>query len=137
MTTDEDEGVRLDKAREPEPSEPSDPSGLSEGPRVRFWHRDHPVFAPLTGFFTGFLLVILALVALGSLLQEVFEYDVTAHPWILLVAVAAVLLVNVVLLVLPRSRRFARYMLFGVLATPLVILGVAALTTFLLIRSDG
>ncbi len=132
MTT--DEGVRLEKAGEPESSDPG-PAHAAE--RVRFWHGEHPVFAPLTGFFTGFLLVIVALAALGFVLQEVFDYDVTQHPWVLLVAVAAVFVVNVVLLVRPHSRRFGRYMLFGVLATPAVIFGVGALTTYLLIQNDG
>ena len=103
----------------------------------RFWHRAHPVFTPLAGFFTGVVTIIVVLAALGWLLEEVFDYGVSDHPWVFLAAVGAVFLVNLVLVALPGTRRFARYMLFGVLATPAVIAGVAALTTYLLIRGDG
>lgn len=98
----------------------------------RFWHRGHPVFTPLTGFFTGVLLVVLLGGLLSVILDRVVGYDVGERPWILLVAVAALLVVTLVLLVPARTRRFARYMLFGVLATPAVVAATASLTLWLL-----
>lgn len=137
MSTDEDVEVEQTAAEGQAASSASGRGGARRQRRLRPWHRDHPAWAPLAGFFTGFFLVIAALVLLGWLVEEVFDYDVTSHPWILLVAVAVVFVVNVALLVRQESRRFARYMLFGVLVTPVVIFGVGALTTYLLIRSDG
>ena len=99
--------------------------------------RDHPVFAPLAGFFTGAVLVVFLGGLLGVILDLVLDYDVGEHLWILLVAVAVLLVVTVVLISWPRTRRFGRYMLLGVIATPAVIAAVAALTFWLLLRNDG
>jgi hypothetical protein len=106
-------------------------------PEVRFWHRDHPVFTPLAGFFTGVLLVVVVLGLLGALLDLVVGYDVGAHPWVFLVALGVLLVANLVLVVVGGTRRFARYMLFGVLTTPVVVVAVGALTLSMLIKNDG
>ncbi|MDO9457993.1 hypothetical protein [Nocardioides sp.] len=102
----------------------------------RFWHRDHPVFTPLSGFFTGVLLVVVVLGLLGAIL-EVVGYDVSAHPWVFLVALGVLLALNLVLVVVGSTRRFARYMLFGILTTPTVVFLVASLTFWLLLNADG
>ncbi|MFB9313838.1 hypothetical protein [Nocardioides plantarum] len=107
------------------------------GDRPRTRHRDHPVFTPLAGFFTGVLLVVVLGGLLGAILDLVLGYDVGEHPWILLVAVGVLLVVTLGLVAVPRTRRFARYMLFGVLTTPAVIAVVASLTFWLLLKNDG
>lgn len=102
-----------------------------------FWHRDHPVFLPLAGFFTGTLLVILVLGVLGLVLKALFDVDLSEHPGPFFVAISALFVLNLLLLVTPHTRRFARYMLFGLLATPVVVGGVAAATLVLLVRNDS
>ncbi|MGA8847721.1 MAG: hypothetical protein WB471_13985 [Nocardioides sp.] len=101
------------------------------------WQRGHPVFVPLAGFFTGTLLVALVLGALGVGLKAWFDVDLSENPEPFFVAILALLVLNVLLLVAPVTRRFARYMLFGLLATPVVVAGVGAATLFLLVRNDG
>ncbi len=126
-----DEGVRVG------PDTPADGVAGSTDVAPRFWHRDHPVFTPLAGFFTGTATILVVLAALGWLLDVVLGYDVSDHPWAFLLAVGLVFLVVLVLVALPGSRRFARYMLLGVLVTPTVVALVAVATTYLLIRNDG
>ncbi len=79
------------------------------------------MFLPLAGFFTGTLLVVLVLGGLGLVLNALFGYDLSEHPGPFFVAILALFVLNVVLIVAPRTRRFARYMLFGLLATPVVV----------------
>lgn len=107
------------------------------GTDPRFWHRDHPVFTPLAGFFTGVLTVVVVLGLLGAILDLVVGYDVSEHPWVFLVALGVLLAVNLVLVVVHSTRRFARYMLFGILTTPAVVSAVAFLTFYLLLQADG
>lgn len=126
----------VDQAPDEAPDEPTDGAVGASDDAPRFWHREHPVFTPLVGFFTGLVAILIALAALGWILDKTVGYDISEHPWVFLVAVGVVLVVNLVLVALPRSRRFARYMLFGVLLTPLVIIVSAALTTYLLLKSD-
>ena len=102
-----------------------------------FWHRSHPVFTPLAGFFTGTLLVVLVLGILGVVLSALFDVEVSEHPGPFLVAILGLFVINVVLLVAPGTRRFARYMLFGLLATPVVVGGIAALTLLVLVKTDS
>ena len=102
-----------------------------------FWHRSHPTFLPLSGFFTGTLLVVLVLGGLGLILKALCGVDLSEHPGPFLVAILSLFVINVVLLVAPVTRRFARYMLFGLLVTPVVVGAVGAVTLYLLISNDG
>ncbi|MDE0778896.1 hypothetical protein [Nocardioides sp.] len=102
-----------------------------------FWHRSHPTFLPLSGFFTGTVLVVLVLGGLGLILKALFDVDLSEHPGPFLVAILSLFVINVVLLVAPATRRFARYMLFGLLVTPVVVGAVGAVTLYLLISNDG
>ena len=96
-----------------------------------------PVLTPLAGFYTGTVLVVVVLGGLGLVLKALFDVDLSEHPGPFLVAILSLFVINVVLLVTPGSRRFARYMLFGLLATPVVVGGAAALTLFVLVSNDG
>ncbi|MAS56216.1 MAG: hypothetical protein CMJ44_16640 [Pimelobacter sp.] len=102
-----------------------------------FWHRSHPTFLPLSGFFTGTVLVVLVLGGLGLILKALFDVDLSEHPGPFLVAILSLFVINVVLLVAPATRRFARYMLFGLLVPPVVVGAVGAVTLYLLISNDG
>lgn len=106
---------------------------VAEAPR--FWHRDHPVFTPLAGFFTGVLTVIVVLGLLGAILDLV-GFDISESPWVFLVALGVLLAANLVLVVVEGTRRFARYMLFGILTTPAVVAAVASLTFWILLSND-
>lgn len=97
----------------------------------RFWHRSHPVFTPLTGFFTGVLAVVVVLALLGLILEVVLDYEVGEHPWVILVALGVLLAINLALVVVEGTRRFARYMLYGIITTPVIVFGTAALTFFI------
>jgi hypothetical protein len=99
-----------------------------------WWHRDHPTFSALTGFFTGLAVVIVVPGAFAAVLRAMFDYETAEElfPFVLIV-----LAVPLVLIVPPRTRRFGRYMLLGMLATAVVVLGVAALVVWILIETDG
>ncbi|WP_170219464.1 hypothetical protein [Nocardioides litoris] len=129
-------GQEADAAPGPDGAVAQEAFGDPAGP-PRFWHRSHPVFTPLAGFFTGMLLVVVVLGLLGAILDQVVGYDVSAHPWVFLLALGVLLVVNLGLVVVEGTRRFARYMLFGILTTPAVVAAVAALTAWILISRDG
>lgn len=99
-----------------------------------WWHRDHPVFTPLTGFFSGllFVLVVPGIYAgvLGTFLQP---HQVRAvFPWLLVS-----LLVPAYLLARPHTRRFGGYFLLGMVATAAVVLGVGALVIWVMMHLDA
>jgi hypothetical protein len=109
----------------------------SSGRRFRlpeWWHRDHPVFVPLAGFFTGMVFIILVPGTYAAILKAVVGYERAEDlfPFVLLT-----LVVPLALLVPPRTRGFGRYMLFGVVATALVVVGVALGVLWFLLNRDG
>lgn len=99
-----------------------------------WWHRDHPVFVPLSGFFSGlaFVLVVPGLYAgiLGTFLQP--HQVRAAFPWLLVS-----LLVPAYLLARPHSRRFGGYFLLGMVGTVAVVLLVGGLVLWLMMKTDG
>lgn len=145
MNTDEglrdrDEGapVETDEAAL-EDTEAAEDAGSGENadatkPAPSWWHRDHPTFSALSGFFTGLLVVIIVPGGFAAVLRTVFDYE-TAEELFPLVLVT--LAVPLGLMVAPRTRRFGRYMLLGMLATAAVVLGVGALVVWILIQRDG
>ena len=101
-----------------------------EADQPSWWHRDHPVFASLAGFFTGLLFVIVVPGAYAGILASVMDAEAAEDMFpFVLVSLA----VPIVLLVHPATRRFARYMLLGIVSTALVVGGVAALVLWLLV----
>jgi len=108
---------------------------VDKGRRVPdWWHRDHPVFVPLAGFFTGMVFIILVPGTYAAVLKALvgFERAESLFPFVLLT-----LVVPIALLVPHRTRRFGRYMLFGVLATAVVVVGVALGVLWFLLNRDG
>ena len=104
------------------------------GPEPSWWHRDHPTFSALTGFFTGLVVVLVVPGAFAAVLRALFDYDTAEglFPFVLVIFAVPLILIAV-----PRSRRFGRYMLLGMLATAAVVVGAAALVVWILIMKDG
>jgi hypothetical protein len=98
-----------------------------------WWHRSHPTFAGVAGFFTGIVFVILVPGVYATLLNA-FLGETTAERLFPYVLIA--LLVPIGLLVPRRTRRFAQLMLVGIVATVLVIGVTAALVLWFLIALD-
>ena len=99
-----------------------------------WWHRDHPTFAAITGFFAGLAYVIVVPSLAAAILNWIFD-DRTAedlYPYVLVC-----LAVPVGLAVAPRTRRFGLYMLIGVVTTALVVLGVAAVVLWVLVGREN
>lgn len=99
-----------------------------------WWHRDHPVFVSLAGFFAGMVFIIVIPGAYAALLKAIVGYQraETLFPFVLLT-----FLVPIGLLVPRHTRKFARYMLFGSIATVVVVVGVAGLVLWILIGRDS
>ena len=128
--------TRDDAVPDPAPAAPA-PEDEPPGRRWQlpeWWHRDHPVFVPLAGFFTGMLFIILVPGTYAAILKSLVGYERAEDlfPFVLLT-----LVVPIALLVPPRTRRFGRYMMFGVLATAFVVVGVALGVLWFLLRRDG
>jgi hypothetical protein len=117
-----------------EGSEGSDEDAGGSSPEPSWWHRDHPTFSALTGFFTGLVVVLVVPGGFAAVLRALFDYD-TAED--LFPFVLVVFAVPLALIAIPRTRRFGRYMLLGMLATAAVVVGVAALVVWILIMTDS
>jgi hypothetical protein len=102
--------------------------------RTDWWHRDHPTFTALTGFFTGLAFVIVVPGLFAAILNLLVGYQ-TAED--LFPFVLVMLAVPIGLLIAPRTRRFGIYMVIGMLVTLLVVASVSALVLWYMIRQDG
>jgi len=133
-----DEGVSLDKARDMDEGSGDSAVGTVDQPGAHggpnWWHRAHPVFTPLSAFFTGLLVVIIVPGTFGAVVSWLVDDDTaeSLYPIVLVIFV-----VPLVLLALPRTRRFGRYMLFGMALTGVVVVAVGALTFWILFSNDS
>jgi 4-amino-4-deoxy-L-arabinose transferase-like glycosyltransferase len=122
----------------PSVTEPAtEPVASPSGKRFQlpdWWHRDHPVFVPLAGFFTGMAFIILVPGTYAAILKSLVGYERAEDlfPFVLLT-----LVVPISLLVPHHTRKFGRYMLFGVVATAVVVVGVALGVLWFLLQRDG
>jgi hypothetical protein len=123
MSTDQDQFQDHDGAPEPSPA-----PGDERAPD--WWHRDHPTFTAITGFFTGLAFVIIVPGLFAAILGWMFDYD-TAED--LFPFVLVTLVVPLGLLIAPRTRRFGGYLLIGLVTTALVVLGVAGLVLWYMV----
>lgn len=105
-----------------------------DAPPLDWWHRDHPTFTALTGFFAGMLFVTVVPGGFAGILRLLFHYD-TAED--LFPLVALFLVVPVGLVAARRTRRFGLYMTIGMVLTALVVLGVASLVLYFMVRQQG
>ena len=96
-----------------------------------WWHREHPTFTALTGFFSGMLAVTVVPGALAGILRLLFTYDRAEQlfPWI-----AVLLVIPIGLVIHPRTRRYGRYFWIGMVLTALVVLGVASLVLYFMVK---
>jgi hypothetical protein len=114
-----------------------DPSGQppeEPEPEPNWWHRSHPTFAGLVGFFTGVAYVIVVPGVYAALLGLLLS-DSSAARLFPLIALA--LIVPLILLIPRKTRRFAQFMLLGVVATALVIGLTATLVIWVMVKLDG
>jgi len=103
-------------------------------PEPSWWHRSHPTFAGLVGFFTGVAYVIVVPGIYAALLGLLLS-DSSARRLFPLVALA--LVVPLALLIPRKTRRFAQFMLLGVVSTALVIGLTATLVIWVMVQLDG
>lgn len=106
----------------------------AEGVRADWWHRDHPLFTALAGFFTGLLFVTVVPGAFVGVLRLLFHYETAARLFPL---VAVALVVPVALVANGRTRRFGLYMVLGMVLSALILLGVTSLVLYFMVRYDG
>ncbi|MFC4786712.1 hypothetical protein ACT8ZV_19710 [Nocardioides sp. MAHUQ-72] len=99
-----------------------------------WWHRDHPTFTAISGFFTGLAFVIVVPGLYAAVLSWLFD-DQTAEDLFPFVLIS--LAVPLGLVVAPRTRRFGLYMLIGVVATALVVIGVALLVLWVMVGREN
>jgi hypothetical protein len=99
-----------------------------------WWHRDHPTFSALTGFFTGLLFVALVPAVFYGVLSLVFDNDRAEElfPFVLIT-----LVVPLALVANRRTRRFGTYFWIGILLTAIVVVGVGALVLWYLVEHQN
>jgi len=102
--------------------------------RTDWWHREHPTFTAITGFFTGLGFVIVVPGLFATILNLLVDYQRAEElfPFVLVM-----LAVPIGLLVVQRTRRFGIYLVIGMLVTLLVVAGVAALVLWYLLEYQG
>ena len=119
-------------AETPEDETPED--APDEGAEPSWWHRSHPTFAGLVGFFTGRRLRHRRPGCLRRPLG-LFVSDATAQKLFPLVLVA--LVIPIALLFPRKTRRFAQFMFLGIVSTVLVVAVTATLVIWVMIQIDG
>jgi len=99
-----------------------------------WWHRDHPTFSALTGFFTGLLFVALVPATYVGILSLMFDNDRVEElfPFVLVT-----LVVPLALVANHRTRRFGTYFWIGMVLTAVVVLGVGALVLWFLVTHQS
>lgn len=120
METDE-ESVELTEAGE-------------QSPPLDWWHRDHPTFTALTGFFAGMLFVTAVPGGFAGVLRLLLPYETAEKyfPWVLVT-----LLVPLGLVVFSRTRRFGLFMVVGMVLTALVVGGVTSLVLWFMVATGA
>jgi hypothetical protein len=107
---------------------------VEEEDEPSWWHRSHPTFAGLVGFFTGVAYVIIVPGVYAALLGLLVS-DSTAQKLFPLALLA--LVVPIAMLVPRKTRRFAQFMFLGIISTAVVMVVTAALVIWLLVQIDG
>lgn len=120
-----------------EVSPEANPDGDPEAGRSRrpdWFHRGHPVFFPLAGFFTGMVSIIVVPGLYAGVIKWIAGYERAEElfPFVLLL-----LAIPIGLLVPSHTRRFARYMLLGMVATIVVVAGIAIAVIWVLLSRDA
>lgn len=115
MSTDESDESGA-TATEAESEIDSDP-----GLRPDWWHRDHPTFSALTGFYAGLVFAIVVPGLYAAILAAMFgqRRAESLFPFVLVTLIVPLLLV-----IAPQTRRFGAFMWLGVVSTAIVVVGV-------------
>lgn len=94
-----------------------------------WWHREHPTFTALSGFFSGLLFVGVVPALFMTGLRAAFSARVaeSLFPFVL-----AFLAFPVGLVLTRSTRRFGWYMWLGIISTLVVVLGVTTLVLWVL-----
>jgi len=123
-----------DRSDEPADAPEATDAAADDTAGPNWWHRDHPVFFALSGFFTGLVTVIVIPGAFAAILNVFFTYERAEDyfPFVLLVFA-----VPFGLIAAHRTRRFGKYMLLGMTLTAVVVIGVAALVLWILYLRDS
>ena len=108
--------------------------GAAETRTPNWWHRDHPTFAALSGFFTGLLFVALIPAAFFGILSLLVDNDRAEDlfPFVLVT-----LVVPLALVANHKTRRYGTYFLIGMVLTALVVVGVGALVLWYLVEHQS
>ncbi len=103
----------------------------SDERQLNWWHRDHPTFTAIAGFFTGLAFVIVVPGLFAAVLGLLLDYQQAENlfPYVLVMLVIPAGLVAV-----PRTRRFGLYLVLGMLTTAVVVGGVAALVLWYMVN---
>lgn len=103
----------------------------SDERELNWWHRDHPTFTAISGFFTGLVFVIVVPGLFAAVLGLLLDYQKAEDlfPYVLVT-----LVIPAALVVVPRTRRFGLYMVLGMLTTAVVVGGVAALVLWYMVN---
>ena len=107
---------------------------MDEDHQPGWWHRDHPTFSALAGFFTGLLFVGAVPAGYVAALSATVgrERAEELFPFVLLT-----LAIPLGLLAHPATRRFGSYMWLGIVLTTVVVFGVGALVVWFLFGFGG
>ena len=117
-------------------TEGSGPTGMVEetpGPPRDKWQGDHPTLTALAGFFTGMMFVTVVPGGFIGVLRLLFTFETAER---LFPIVAVMLVVPAVLVAHPRTRRFGVYMVIGMALTALVVVAVASLVLYVMVRQE-
>ena len=136
MTTDEpavrEAGTRAEPEAPRDAGEAAPEATAAREPS--WWHRDHPTFAALSGFFTGLVFVAVIPAVYVGVLSLMFDTDRVEElfPFVLVT-----LVVPLALVANHRTRRFGTYFWVGMLLTAVVVVGVGALVLWYLFEHQG
>lgn len=124
------DGAVLEEAPADQPHDDGEPEPARQ---LDWWHRDHPTFFALTGFFSGLVLAAVLPAIFVGILRAVWDDRVAeeAFPFVLIF-----LALPISLIVFPRTRRFGGYLLFGMLVTLFVVFGVGTFVFWLMLNSS-
>jgi hypothetical protein len=117
-----------------EPAADEGPGADADARTPSWWHRDHPTFAALSGFFTGLLFVALVPAGFFGVLSVLFDNDRAEDlfPFVLVT-----LVVPLALVANHKTRRYGTYFLIGMVLTAVVVIGVGALVLWYLVEHQG
>jgi uncharacterized membrane protein YdbT with pleckstrin-like domain len=112
----------------------ADGEDVGDARQPSWWHRDHPTFAALSGFFTGLLFVALVPAAFYGVLSLLVDNDRAEDlfPFVLVT-----LVVPIGLVASQRTRRFGTYFWIGMILTAIVVVGVGALVLWYLVENQN